>query len=76
MNVKTAAAAILVCGAAALSGCASMHSKGDSSALAPASENYSHDVVDSAYVAKVDRRASEMGVQVIWINLPDKANHN
>ncbi len=76
MNVKMAAAAILACGATALSGCAGMHSKGDSSALAPATENDSHEVEDTAYVAAVDRRAIESGVRVVWVNPPNKARHN
>jgi hypothetical protein len=76
MNVKTALTAALVCGVAALSGCASMHSKGDPSAKATPGDNGGHTIVDTAYVSAVNRQADETGVQVIWMNPPEKPVHN
>ncbi|HTA66560.1 MAG TPA: hypothetical protein VK753_13770 [Xanthomonadaceae bacterium] len=76
MNVKTAMTAALVCGVAALSGCASMSSKGDPSAMIPPGDNGGHSVVDTAYVSAVNQQADESGVQEIWLNPPEKRTHN
>ncbi|HEY2347090.1 MAG TPA: hypothetical protein VGH80_14645 [Xanthomonadaceae bacterium] len=76
MNVKTVGAVVLVCGATMLGGCARMHSKGDPSAMAPGTENPGKTTMGAVYVAKVDRRASDRGVQVAGVNPPDKARHN
>ena len=75
MNVKTMVAVALSGGSMLLGGCASMHGKGDPSALSPG-ENPSNTTMDAAYVAAVDRAASESGVQVIWLNPPDKRHHD
>ena len=35
-----------------------------------------HYTMDAAYVAAVNRAASEQGVQVIWIHPPEKRKHD
>lgn len=75
MNVRTVVAVGLIAGSALLGGCASMHSKGDPSALTPG-DNPSNAEMDAAYVAAVDRTATDSGVQVIWVNPPDKHSHS
>ncbi|HTD28119.1 MAG TPA: hypothetical protein VK660_01890 [Xanthomonadaceae bacterium] len=73
MNVKTVLAVALVCGGVAfLGGCASMSSKGDSSALTSGLS----DNIDLAYMAAVNQQADINGVKVIWINPPEKPRHN
>jgi hypothetical protein len=74
MKLKTVMLVVLVCGGlASLGGCASMSSKGDSSAMAGTPTNY---VVDSAYMNHVDAVANQEGVKILWVNPPDKPAHN
>ncbi|MBS0193024.1 MAG: hypothetical protein JSR34_02130 [Proteobacteria bacterium] len=60
---------VLAMAAMTMTGCSSLHRKGDPSAWQPTARND----VDKAYVAKVNAQAAQSGTQVLW-NQPPQAS--
>ena len=71
MNVKTVLAGVLVVGLVALTGCASMSKKGDSSAMMYMNSGIGDDV-DVAYIKLVNEEANRHFAAVVWVNPPQK----
>ncbi len=71
MNIKTVVAVALVCGLAALSGCASMGKDKDSRSVTSSVS----DEVDVAYMAEINRQAKERWMTVLWVNPPKPKQH-
>ena len=73
MNVKTVLAVALVGGLVALTGCAGMSKKGDSSASLYL-ESGLGDNVDLDYIVQVNQEANRHFAAVVWVNPPQKGD--